>query len=137
MGRSHVCAVDGVYIFTPAAISVRYTFRPIGVAPQVRCLVGCPVCFMAHTGRCTEICVDWLANLLALLSSHPRVDWGVHLGGGGVLMMQFDVMSSYRVPGGTILLLPCTNQMIVRRTTGVVGKTTFTCCLVHYSERRL
>ena len=29
MGRSHVCAVDYVYIFTLAAISVRYNFRPI------------------------------------------------------------------------------------------------------------
>ena len=62
--------------------------------------------------------------------------WGVHRGAVGVLMIHSDVMSSYWVPDGTILLLPCTNQMIVHRTTGVVDKTTFPCCRVRYSERR-
>ena len=98
---------------------------------------------MSHTCRCTDFSADWSADLQALqglqslLSPHPRVDWGIHRGGWGGLMIQFDVMSSYRVPGGTFLLVPCTNQMIVSRTIGVVDKTTFPCCLVRYSERRL
>ena len=37
--------------------------------------------------------------------------------GGGVLIAQTDVMSSYGVSGGYILLLPCTNKIIVSRNT--------------------
>ena len=43
---------------------------------------------ISHLGPCTDFCADWSTDLLALqglqslLSSHPRVDWGVHRGRG-------------------------------------------------------
>ena len=40
----------------------------------------------------------------------------------GLLSLPFAVTRSYELPGGTIVLLPCAKQMIVRRTAGVVDK---------------
>ena len=44
---------------------------------------------ISHLGTCSDICADWsrdilvLHDLLSVLSSTPRVDWGVHRGRGG------------------------------------------------------
>ena len=58
------------------------------LAPEVRCVEGPHYAswHIAHTGPCSDFCADWLSDLLALqglqsiLSSQPRVDWGVHRG---------------------------------------------------------
>ena len=65
---------------------------------------------ISHAGSCTNFCADWsydlqaLQGLMFILSSHPRLDWGVHRGRGILLLC--DVCDVPRCQGTICYLVP-------------------------------